>query len=282
MGNYKMYNNIDKYIGEQYGNLKIIADGGYQKCGNKNRYRKYVICECQCRNKTICTYKLTDVINGYVQSCGCYKRNPKKHGKTGSRLYKIYYGIIRRCTNPNSKYYDRYGGRGIYVCDEWLEKGKNNPGFMNFYNWAINNGYSNNLTLDRIDNDGPYAPWNCRWANNYVQASNKRNNSYIWDGEALLTYSEFSRKYNVPIPYITGKISHGWTFDAVVYAAKHKELGIRKSSRVQQESKGFSYYRDKDNFMRIIPNLPKIPDKYKQIIKDHQQYQKEKYHLTYY
>ena len=181
MGDCHKYKDFEKsgLIGKQFGKLKVIKSLGYREVRPGKR-RTFVLCECQCEKKSLVEVSIDNLLGGHVRSCGCIRSDINKiHGKTGSRLYKIYYGMVRRCNNPDSEYYPRYGGRGIYICDEWLEKGKGNPGFMNFYNWAMENGYDKSLTLDRIDNDGPYAPWNCRWADTYMQADNKRNNSYI-------------------------------------------------------------------------------------------------------
>ena len=107
-------------------------------------------------------------------SNGCECRHMKKHNK---RLYGIWVNMKSRCYNPNMKNYENYGGRGITICDEW----KND--FKTFYDWSIVNGYADNLTIDRIDFDGNYEPSNCRWANVFTQANNKRNNVlFIIDG----------------------------------------------------------------------------------------------------
>ena len=97
---------------------------------------------------------------------GRRNRYPKKEYK---RLYEIYHGIKKRCYNKNCDRYKDYGGRGVSMCDEWL-----NDGVDSFIDWAFANGYADNLTIDRIDNDGNYEPSNCRWVTNRENCLNKR------------------------------------------------------------------------------------------------------------
>ena len=116
---------------------------------------------------------INSVKRGNTKSCGCYhKRRIKEsnitHGLGTTRLYNIWGDIKRRTLNSKHKNYNDYGGRGITICDEW----KND--FMSFYNWAILNGYSDELSIDRIDNDGNYEPSNCRWATRTIQSRNQR------------------------------------------------------------------------------------------------------------
>jgi len=98
------------------------------------------------------------------------KKSPEKHGMAGTRLYRIWHGMRRRCHNPKSHKWDLYGGRGIKVCQEW------NSSFRAFMEWAIKNGYSDSLTIDRKESDGDYCPDNCRWATRREQAINARKN----------------------------------------------------------------------------------------------------------
>ena len=127
-----------------------------------------------------------------------------RHGLSHTRLYAIRKYMLRRCYNHNYKTYRDYGGRGIRVCDEWLDK---QTGAVAFYEWAMNNGYRDDLSIDRIDVNGDYCPRNCRWVNNTVQARNKRpyNNMLGYPG----IHRERSGRYSARITINGEAISLG-------------------------------------------------------------------------
>lgn len=140
--------------------------------------KKSWICKCDCGN--IRNVHEDTLLNGHSKSCGCLQKEVTTnrlitHNLSNNRLYTIYYGMKQRCYNKKDKRYKDYGGRGIFIYDGWL--GKN--GFVNFYNWAMKNGYKENLTIDRIDNNGNYEPLNCKWATKAQQDCNKRTNIFF-------------------------------------------------------------------------------------------------------
>lgn len=172
--------------GRKFYHLTVI-----ERAETKNAKTRWK-CLCDCGKYT---YTITNrLLHGKTRSCGCSsgERHPLKHNKTNTRLYKIWCNMKKRCFSPNCKCYYRYGGRGITVCEEW----KND--FQSFYNWSINNGYADNLSIDRINNNKSYSPDNCRWITMKEQSRNKRNNVYIQYGEKKVSLPELCESLNIP------------------------------------------------------------------------------------
>jgi hypothetical protein len=154
----------------RFGKLTVID----RHDGNDNFNKPLWNCLCDCGNTAIINGN--NLKNGNTKSCGCLQiefaiRNGKiiKHGLKNTRLYGIWHGMKARCLNENSKDYINYGGRGIVICHEWRDN------FKAFHDWATAHNYADDLTIDRINNDGNYEPSNCRWTTRTEQNRNKRN-----------------------------------------------------------------------------------------------------------
>ena len=158
--------------GERFG--KLTYTGKHCK-GNHGKAIGYF--DCDCGNKNVPIY-LSAIKGGYRKTCGCLQMNKQCiPSKSRNKLYSTWRGMKRRCLDKTSKHYHNYGGRGITICDEWLDK------FDNFADWAMQNGWEYNLTLERKDVNGDYCPENCTWATVKEQHRNKRNNIfYTYDG----------------------------------------------------------------------------------------------------
>lgn len=152
------------------------------------------------------------------------KRDPfsgrfiERHGMKKTRLYYIWSSMKERCYNPHNKRYKNYGGRGISVCIEWVNS------FIDFKDWAFGNGYEDNLTIDRIDNDGNYCPKNCRWITRKEQNRNySRNHKITYNGETLCL-ADMADKYGVKRTTVLFRIKSGKPLD-VVFSRKDFRYG---------------------------------------------------------
>lgn len=188
--------------GERFG--RVILKEKVESINYRIRYS----CLCDCGN--IKVIDLASLKSGATRSCGCLHsetaRNLKyKHGMTGGRPYRIWDNMVRRCKNKGASKYKNYGGRGISVSEEWKV-------FSNFWE-DMKIGYSDYLTLDRINNDGNYCKENCRWATTKTQANNTSRNHRIYFKGKSLTLSEWSAVKNISVRAIIGRIKRGWTIE---------------------------------------------------------------------
>ena len=184
-------------IGKKFSRLTVI-----KRMENDKYHNTKWLCRCECGNEVV-VYALA-LRSGDTCSCGCLRN---KHGLRKSRLYRIWQHIKERCYKPNTKCYNNYGGRGIKMYQEWLDD------FMNFYEWAMSNGYKDDLTIDRIDVNGNYEPSNCRWVTQKVQARNTRVNNYItYNGETKCV-AEWAEIYNIKPATLSYRLHHGWNIE---------------------------------------------------------------------
>ncbi|MDL2273456.1 hypothetical protein LJC34_02775 [Oscillospiraceae bacterium OttesenSCG-928-G22] len=127
-----------------------------------------------------------------------------KHGQKGTRLYNIWKEIKKRTSNANNPAFDYYGGRGIAMCPDWEHD------FKTFYEWALSNGYSEHLTIDREDNNGDYSPENCRWVTMKVQANNRRNNRVLSYHDETHTLAEWAEITGINYNTLKHRLRLGW------------------------------------------------------------------------
>lgn len=185
-------------IGETINNWTIL-ENDIEKSTPKH---KYVVCKCKCGK--IKSVLLETIINEKSKSCGCINI---KHNKSKSRIYKIWKGIKTRCYNKNNSRYSFYGGRGIRMCDEWVNN------FTLFYDWSVENGYNENLSIDRIDVNGNYEPSNCRWVDDITQSNNCRTNIYVTLNGVTKTLKQWCREYKTNYSRVYYRVTHGWRLE---------------------------------------------------------------------
>ena len=204
--------------GQRFGRLTILyRDDKFKKSGKKETA---YVCQCDCGAvKKIFAYSLK---SGNTVSCGCQSLENRikaktTHHLTGTRIYRIWRGMKTRCENSNDYHYKFYGERGIRVCAEWQE-------FEPFYDWAIANGYTDDLTLDRIENNGNYEPSNCRWVTQKEQSNNTRKNRVITHNGISHTLYEWANSVNMQPGTFAYRINSGWSMERAL------KTPVRKSA----------------------------------------------------
>lgn len=206
--------------GDRFGKLTVI---GVEHKGNDRKW--YYKCKCDCGNTTV--VRSNALTTGNTKSCGCSKGNHGTHKKSKNRLYHIWIGMRERCNNKKNNAYDRYGGRGIVVCDEWQDN------YLEFEKWALSNGYADNLSIDRINVNGNYSPSNCRWATAQEQADNKRSNILITIGKITHNLQQWCDIYNITRSTVNTRVRVcGWSYKKAIITPirKHKQYKKRNES----------------------------------------------------
>lgn len=188
-------------VGEKYHRLTVVSRN-YDPRENNSR-EAYWNCLCDCGNTTV--VRTASLSLGNTKSCGCLQREQTSkasttHGMSNTVEYHIWAGIISRCRNPSNNAYPRYGGRGITVCDRWLNS------FENFYA-DMGPRPTPEHSIDRVNNDGNYEPGNCRWATDIEQANNKRNNIIV--GESGLTLAQIAAGSSIGYKNLHQRLSRG-------------------------------------------------------------------------
>lgn len=193
-------------IGQRFGRLLVLERADNVKG------RAYWLCQCDCGAKKAVMGKL--LLNGSTQSCGCLMRervaesahNRAKHGDYKTRLYHIWKGMKDRCYLQTVSGYKNYGAKGIKVCDEWQQ-------YIPFREWALSHGYTDKLTIDRINNDKDYCPENCRWATTKEQRHNSSQNHFLEYNNEKHTIDEWAEIINTNYHTLWNRIKCGWSVE---------------------------------------------------------------------
>lgn len=183
---------------QSYGRLTVL---GFSRMNGKTSMWR-----CQCTCGTVKEIRITDLKSGLTVSCGCLLREKiVTHGKSKSRVYRIWRGMIQRCTNPKHELYRNYGGRGVTVSDDWRS-------FELFYR-DMGDPPNDALTLERKDNDVGYCAENCIWATREEQSNNKRNSVFLEYEGKRQTIAQWARAVNLSPSVLRGRLCRGWELE---------------------------------------------------------------------
>lgn len=186
---------------QKFGRWTVIEKGGTYKDGDTKW-----LCICDCG--TLREVSSRGLRKGRTKSCGCLKdeltiQHGHNKGGKSTRIYRIWHGMRNRCNNPNSKDYPSYGERGIKVCDEWND-------FEIFLEWALNNGYQDDLQIDRIDVNKGYNPKNCRFVTAKQNCNNRRSSSFLRIDNVTKTFPEWSEVSGIGVETLRQRYKRGW------------------------------------------------------------------------
>jgi hypothetical protein len=230
---------VEKYkdlTGQKFGRLTVV-----KYAGRDNQRMALWECMCECGNRIVT--RGTSLRYGSSKSCGCLRLEKVRdantiHGLSGNhtfkpRLYRIWQNMKQRCYNSKAGKYHIYGGKGIKVCDEWLND------YLIFHKWAIANGYKNNLTLDRINNNGDYCPENCRWATYKQQARNTAQNRLITFHGKTKTLQDWANELGFKYKTLSSRLlDYGWSIEKAFTTpiGKHMKRKIAYGGEVRSLS----------------------------------------------
>lgn len=204
-------NGLIDLTGLRFGKLTVIRRA---ELDTKSGNAKWV-CKCDCGNiSTVIGSKLR---SGHTKSCGCNRISNVAKGCSKERLYRIWYKMKIRCYSETDEHYKWYGGRGIRVCDAWLND------FYTFKNWALKHGYSETLSIDRIDVNGNYCPENCRWVSQKIQCNNQTKNRRVTFENKEYTISQFAELLNYDYHTVINRLRLGWTPEKIANTPERRK-----------------------------------------------------------
>ena len=209
--------------GKRFGRYTVLYRVENDKYGNGQW-----MCKCDCGNQKVVGGSA--LRKGVTISCGCYHkdivaRNGTTHGQSKSRLFRIWQCMKARCNNPNNKHYSYYGGNGIKVCPEWEHD------FPTFAEWANSNGYSEDLTIDRIDSSKGYEPSNCKWATRVEQQSHLRNCKIYEINGVSHPINTWCKIFNMPHETVRKRMAKGWSAEKALTTPSDKRYSHNKSTK---------------------------------------------------
>lgn len=207
--------------GYAWDEFEVIREVEPHVRANGHKVRQW---ECRCSCGGVRYLSTQEVRTHKRRSCGCKKKeyhrtSATEHGDSHTRLHNIWSGMRARCYIATDYHYPWYGGRGIQMCEEWIND------YPAFKRWAVANGYRSDLSIDRINNDGPYSPDNCRWVDQTVQSNNTRRNHRVEIAGEVKTLADWSRVSGISPSTVRRRLLRGWSAEAAVYTPVQSRRG---------------------------------------------------------